>query len=1012
MHKILLCLIFALSLTAIFSVADAQEDPNLVAPTDPLSPQEQVKHFHLPPGFEMQLIAAEPDIGQPTNIQFDSRGRLWINSTLEYPYPATGPGRDRLSCMDDTNGDGVPDRIHTFADGLNIPIGVASVHGSVIAYSIPSIDRFIDKDGDGKSDHRETLFKGFGFRDTHGMASSFRPWLDGWIYACHGFSNDSNIEGKDQSAVAMNSGNTYRFRPDGSRLEQWTWGQVNPYGLAFDSWGNLFSADCHTKPAFMLLRGAYYDSFGKPHDGLGYGPEMIDHFHGSTGIAGIVAYDATHFPADFHGNLLIGNPVTGRVNRDRLDWHGSSPKAVELPDLISCDDRWFRPVDVTLAPDGSLYIADFYNCIIGHYEVRLNHPRRDRQRGRIWRLVYTGDDKTAQPAKPMADLSQAEVKTLVERLGDSNITVRVLATNELVDRVGQVSVVPVRQAMIDSDASAQLRAHALWVIERLVGLSPVEVQSLANDPSPLVRTHLVRALGTRKSLGDARAIVITRLTQDQHPTVVRAAAEVLGWQVDAANVSPLLDAWRACTPADTHRIHQIRIALRNNLRELGDMSNRAKDLQGSDVDERLLDVALGISNKDSAAFVFELLRSFKQRHPRERELYHYVCRFSANDQLGQIYQVARETSAGDIDRQMEVMRGIYQGAQVRGESLPDQELTWVTDVARSLIGSADPGSCRKGLDFVRDLRLGSLAPLLEELASPKSIHPSCQQAALETLAVVDHPRAVTRLSEILQSESPSRELKHAVAEMLGKLRSPDGTTVLSKLISTAPADYAVSLARGLSRSDHGGDALLRLIEEGKAAPELLNDGVVAAEINARVFDRKDERLATIRQRIPSPDEALQKFVDQRRSGFASAVTDVEKGRIVFEKNCANCHQIGGQGAKIGPQLDGIGIRGFDRLLEDTLDPNRNVDQAFRRTNVLMSDGSLTSGMILRQEGAVLVMADSNGKEVRIPESEIDERQESTLSPMPNDVAKILSPEDFYNLMVYLLSQQTQAPAAR
>lgn len=1012
MRRLLICLMFALSFTAIFSVADAQEDPNLVAPTDPLSPQEQVKHFHLPPGFEMQLIAAEPDIGQPTNIQFDSRGRLWINSTLEYPYPANGPGRDRLSCMDDTNGDGVPDRIHTFADGLNIPIGVASIHGSVIAYSIPSIDRFIDKDDDGKSEHRETLFKGFGFRDTHGMASSFRPWIDGWIYACHGFSNDSNIEGKDQSPVTMNSGNTYRFRPDGSRLEQWTWGQVNPYGLAFDSWGNLFSADCHTKPAFMLLRGAYYDSFGKPHDGLGYGPEMIDHFHGSTGIAGIVAYDATHFPADFQGNLFIGNPVTGRVNRDRLDWHGSSPKAVELPDLISCDDRWFRPVDITLAPDGSLYIADFYNCIIGHYEVRLNHPRRDRQRGRIWRLVYTGDDKTAQPTKPMADLSQAEVKTLVERLGDSNITVRVLATNELVDRVGQASVVQVRQAMIDSDASAQLRAHALWVIERLVGLSAGEVQSLANDPRPLVRTHLVRALGTRKSIGDARAIVITRLTQDQHPTVVRAAAEVLGWQVDAANVSPLLDAWRACTPADTHRIHQIRIALRNNLRELGDMPNRAKDLQGSDLDERLLDVALGISNKDSAAFVFDLLQSFKQRHPRERELYHYVCRFSAKDQLGKIYQVARETSAGDIDRQMEVMRGIYQGAQVRGESLPDQELTWVTDVARSLIGSADTGSCRKGLDFVRELRLSSLAPLLEELASPKSIHPSCQQAALETLAVVDHPRAVTRLSEILQSEAPSRELKHAVADMLGKLRSPDGTTVLSKLISTAPADYAVSLARGLSRSDHGGDALLRLIEEGRAAPELLNDGVVAAEINARVFDSKDERLATIRQRIPSPDEALQKFVDQRRSGFASAVTDVEKGRIVFEKNCANCHQIGGQGAKIGPQLDGIGIRGFDRLLEDTLDPNRNVDQAFRRTNVLMSDGSLTSGMILRQEGAVLVMADSNGKEVRIPESEIDERQESTLSPMPNDVAKILSPEDFYNLMVYLLSQQTQAPAAR
>ncbi|HAC91531.1 MAG TPA: dehydrogenase, partial [Planctomycetaceae bacterium] len=109
---------------------------------------------------------------------------------------------------------------------------------------------------------------------------------------------------------------------------------------------------------------------------------------------------------------------------------------------------------------------------------------------------------------------------------------------------------------------------------------------------------------------------------------------------------------------------------------------------------------------------------------------------------------------------------------------------------------------------------------------------------------------------------------------------------------------------------------------------------------------------------------------------------------------------------------GSGIRGFERLLEDTLDPIRNVDQAFRRTNVVMADGSVISGIILRQEGAVLVLADSNGKELRIPESEIDERQESTLSPMPNDVAKQIPPADFFNLMAYLMSQQSQAPISQ
>jgi putative heme-binding domain-containing protein len=985
----------------------AQEDPNLVAPTDPLTPDEQVKHFHLPPGFEMQLIASEPDIGQPTNIQFDSRGRLWINSTLEYPYPADGPGRDRLSFMEDTDGDGVPDRIQTFADGLNIPIGVASIHGSVIAYSIPSIDRFVDRDGDGKSDHRETLFKGFGFRDTHGMASSFRPWIDGWIYACHGFANDSNVDGGQNPTVTMNSGNTYRFRPDGSKFEQWTWGQVNPYGLAFDSWGNLFSADCHTKPAFMLLRGAYYQSFGKPHDGLGYGPEMIDHFHGSTGIAGIVAYDAPHFPDEFRGNLFIGNPVTGRVNRDRLEWNGSSPKAIELPDLISCDDRWFRPVDITLAPDGSLYIADFYNSIIGHYEVRLNHPRRDRQRGRIWRLVYTGHEKSAQPARPMPDLAKADVKMLVNLLGDANITVRVLATNELVDRVGQPGLALVREALKASHGSAELRAHALWVIERLARLSPADEQSLAQDVSPLVRTHLVRALGTRQSLGGSRATIIERLTQDQHPTVVRAAAEVLGWHVDEANLAPLLDAWRASAPEDTHRIHQIRIALRNNLRELGDLQNRAVQLAGSDVNARLMDVALGIANSDAASFVLGAVMANAERNPRERELYQYLCRYQSEDRLGEVYSLAREQSAGETARQLEILRGLHQGTQARGKTLPEEQLSWGTDLAQAMLDSQDDSTCRSGLELARDLRLTGLAPRLDELAGPNSAHPSCRSMALETLVAIDNQRAMARFEEVLRSDSESSDLQQKTAEMLGRLKLPAGTELLSSLLRTAPADVAVFLARGLSWSDHGGDALLKLIEEGKAAPALLNDDVVSSELNARVFERKDERLALVRSMIPSLDQALQELVAERRAGYATSDTDVENGRLVFQKNCANCHQIGGQGAKIGPQLDGIGIRGFDRLLEDTLDPNRNVDQAFRRTNVLMADGSVVSGIILREEGAVLILADSNGREVRIPEKDIEERQESTLSPMPNDVARMLPPADFYDLMAYLLVQQSQ-----
>src|SRR5262249_44124924 len=257
-------------------------------------------------------------------------GRLWVTSSVEYPFPAPGdrPGKDVIKVLEDTDGDGKADKAFVFADGLNIPIGLLPFHNGALVYSIPNIYRVWSPDGGDRAVKRQVAYSTFGFKDTHGMASSFTWGFDGWIYACHGYSNTSTIKGKDGMAVTMNSGNTYRLRPDGSHIEQYTHGQVNPFGLCFDPLGNLYSADCHTKPVMMLLRGGYYQSFGKPHDGLGFAPEMCNHDHGSTAICGIVYYAAEQFPSDFRDNIFLGNVVTNRINRDKLERHGSTMRAI------------------------------------------------------------------------------------------------------------------------------------------------------------------------------------------------------------------------------------------------------------------------------------------------------------------------------------------------------------------------------------------------------------------------------------------------------------------------------------------------------------------------------------------------------------------------------------------------------------------------------------------------------------------------------------------------------------
>ncbi len=275
-------------------------------------------------------------------------------------------------------------------------------------HNIPNIYLMRDTDGDGRADTREVFYGVFGNRDTHGMTNAFTWGFDGWIYACHGLSNDSQVQGNDHRPIRMNSGNTYRMRPDGSHAEYFTHGQVNPFGLAFDPLGNLYSCDCHSRPVYQLIRGAWYPSFGKPDDGVGFGPEMVTHDHGSTGIGGISFYAADQFPEAYRGTVFLGNVVTNRINHDRIEWHGSSPKGIEQPDFVWSEDNWFRPVDIELGPDGALYVADFYNRIIGHYEVPLTHPGRDRERGRIWRIVYKGTDGKPAPA-PIVDRSDQVV---------------------------------------------------------------------------------------------------------------------------------------------------------------------------------------------------------------------------------------------------------------------------------------------------------------------------------------------------------------------------------------------------------------------------------------------------------------------------------------------------------------------------------------------------------------------------------------------------------------------------
>ncbi|HRI14865.1 MAG TPA: hypothetical protein PLX89_17855, partial [Verrucomicrobiota bacterium] len=713
LHGSMLRSVFAASLAAglgLFETVFGAEDELAlgVRTTEPLPPSEQQKKFQLPPGFEIQLVAAEPDINKPLNMAFDATGRLWVTTSIEYPWaaPTNRPARDRLMIFEDFGPDGRARKVTQFADGLNIPIGVYPFrtdanHWKAIVWSIPNIWVLEDTDGDGKADKKEALYGPFDHtRDTHGNQASFRRGFDGWLYATHGYNNDSHVTARDGSHVDLNSGNTYRIRVDGSRIEQHTHGQVNPFGLAWDSRGNLYSSDCHSAPIYQLLNGGWYPSFGKPHDGLGYAPVMLEHAHGSTAIDGACYYTDDLWPTEYQDTFFIGNVMTSRLNRDKITFIGSTPKATEQPDFLTSTDPWFRPVDNTLGPDGALYVADFYNRIIGHYEVPLTHPGRDRERGRLWRVVYRGNDGKANLRPPALP---SDLNGLISELGSPSLARRLLAMSEIQDRWGDSAAGAVLAA-VKNPANTFQHVHALWLLHRLGGMGLPELQVAASAGDPLLRIHaqrimadilyqVSRGLPIPAEVVQAVRAAATRGLGDSDALVQRCAADALGNLPNLSCVRPLLDLLALVPGGDTHLRYVVRQSLRN---QLADATTFNAILSRSDwTDDNqlaLASVALTVKTPQAASFVLRNLRRFDTDPASIAPALEHAARYAPESDLPQVAAYAKAKFADDLKTQLSLFNGMQKGLQQRGAELPASLRGWGTEIAQQAFSSLDANS--------------------------------------------------------------------------------------------------------------------------------------------------------------------------------------------------------------------------------------------------------------------------------------------------------------------------------
>jgi putative membrane-bound dehydrogenase-like protein len=962
-------------------IPHAQDRP----PGPPLSPAEAIRKMTVPEGFRVELVASEPDIVNPVAMTFDERGRIWITESLEYPRREPGPGRDRVKVLEDSDGDGKADKFTIFADGLNIPSGIAVGHGGVWVANSPDILFLRDTDGDGKADAREVVVSGFGRADTHELPNSLTWGPDGWLYGWNGVFNPSHVEyrGKTYDFTCA----IFRIHPRTRDFEVFCEGTSNPWGLAIDPEGSFFASACVIDHLWHLVETGYYHRQGGPYPPFTWWIGSIaDHKHQKAAYCGIHYFDSPAYPPEYRGRLYMGNIHGNCINVDSLERNGSTYKAKAAPDFLTANDAWFMPVVQKTGPDGCLYVLDWYDRYHCYQDANRDPAGIDRLKGRLYRVRYKDT-----PRRWGFDLAKASDDDLIKLLGGPNVYDRDTAQRLLGERGSRAIQDKLDRLVCDEAAPRKTRMHALWALLGTGVVDPGFHIELLHHADPTFRAWGVRATAYCRRLNPGVVKHIASMAADPAPEVrlqvAIAARKLSGIEPISVLVETLSHS--GDDPLIPHIVWQ-------NLHPLleKDADRFVKVVEATDLGR----------NPGLAAILPRVVeRLLGRRDPAPAPVVGLIRALTSD----------RNPEPGAAGRAMAAV-----AAKIQSGELSGPRLLALRDQLRPSLVPLYLGDDTPGLDaalLAASWKDEDALKRLRQLLGRRELPDAERLRVLDALIFAGD--AATVLDDVRSELAGAGRMR---AEFLGRLIAALGRLDDPKVADLVLADYpalapelkprAVEL---LTQRPAWSKALLEAVARKQVPADALNANQLRKLLGSKdpeIVARVKATWGTVRE---GRNPAREQVVARMRDFLRATPGDPHAGQQVFRKLCAQCHKIYGEGQEVGPDLTGIGRNDFEQLVSNVFDPSLVIGAGYQATTVATTDGRVLTGLLAEDGKERVVLKLQGGKQEAIPRAEVEAIKVSPLSLMPEDVENQLTRQEWADLFSFLeLDKPPADPAAR